>query len=105
MTEIGQLRCNHIEYSAEALADLETFKKHEQNVIVDGIEIQLRYEPTSEPRNRKQLRPNSVATWKLRIGDFRVFYDVDELVKIVDIQRIGEKRGNRAFFHGRKEEL
>ena len=46
-----------IEYSAEALADLERFKKHEQNVIVDGIEEQLRYEPTSKTRNRKNFVP------------------------------------------------
>lgn len=94
-----------IAYSTEALVDLETFKKHEQNVIVDAIEKQLRYEPTSETRNRKQLRANPIATWELRIDNFRVFYDVDELVKIVDIQRIGEKRGNQVFLRGRKEQL
>jgi mRNA-degrading endonuclease RelE of RelBE toxin-antitoxin system len=41
----------------------------------------------------------------LRIGDFRVLYNVDDQVLIVDIQRIGEKRGNAIFFEGRKDDL
>lgn len=56
-------------------------------------------------RNRKELRPNSTAAWELRIGNFRVFYDPDEIIQIVGIVRIGEKRGNRVFFRGEQGEL
>jgi mRNA-degrading endonuclease RelE of RelBE toxin-antitoxin system len=94
-----------IAYSEEAIADLGWFKKHEQSEILDRIDQQLRYEPTLETRNRKHLRPNATAEWELRIGDFRVLYNVDEQVLIVDIQRIGEKRGNAFFFQGRKDDL
>jgi mRNA-degrading endonuclease RelE of RelBE toxin-antitoxin system len=94
-----------IEYTPRAIEDLKWFKKHEQNQIVDGIDLQLRYEPTVEARNRKRMRLNSVAAWELRIGDFRVLYDVDEQVRIVEIQRVGEKRGSDFFFRGRKEDL
>jgi len=41
----------------------------------------------------------------LRIENFRVLYDVDQQVRIVEIQRIGEKQGNRFFFRGREERL
>jgi mRNA-degrading endonuclease RelE of RelBE toxin-antitoxin system len=94
-----------IAYSEQAIADLGWFEKHEQNEILDRIDQQLRYEPTLEPRNRKHLRPNATAEWELRIGDFRVLYDVDDQVLIVDIQRIGEKRGSALFFQGRKDDL
>ena len=92
-------------YTETAIADLQQFKKYEQNQILDGIDQQLRYQPTVETRNRKQLRPNTTAAWELRIGDFRVLYDVDEQVSIVEIKRIGEKRGNVLFFRGQQEDL
>jgi len=68
----------NIELSKDALADLRWFKKHEQNEILDGIEANLGSEPTAETRNRKRLRPNDIAEWELRIGRYRVFYDVDD---------------------------
>jgi len=65
----------------------------------------LRSEPTVETRNRKQMRPNNIAEWELRLGEFRVLYDVDEQVFIVDVQRIGEKKGNTFFFQGQQENI
>jgi mRNA-degrading endonuclease RelE of RelBE toxin-antitoxin system len=94
-----------LEYTQKAVEDLKWFSTPEQSQILDGIDTQLRYEPTAETRNRKRMRPNSVAAWELRIGDFRVLYDVDEQVKIVEIQRIGEKRRSEFFFRGKKEDL
>jgi mRNA-degrading endonuclease RelE of RelBE toxin-antitoxin system len=40
------------------------------------------------------MRPNLLAVWELRIGDFRVYYDIDEEESIVDIRAIGIKEGN-----------
>jgi len=57
-----------IEFTDQYLDDLQWFKKHEQNVIIDGIEASLRYEPTLETRNRKPLRPNNTAEWELKLG-------------------------------------
>src|SRR5689334_23458685 len=81
-------------YTDQAVDDLRWFKRHEQVIIVDGIEQQLRYQPLTESRNRKRLRSNAVADWELRLGDFRVLYRVDSDVEIVEIQRVGEKRRN-----------
>jgi mRNA-degrading endonuclease RelE of RelBE toxin-antitoxin system len=94
-----------IEYTPQAAEDLRRFKKRERKIILDGIDDNLRYEPTVETRNRKQMRPNDVAEWELRLGDFRVLYNVDERVRIVEIQRVGEKRGSRFFFGGIEEEI
>ena len=94
-----------IEYTQEAVEDLKWFKKPEQRRIVEGIDLQLRYEPTVETRNRKRLRPNDLAEWELRLGDFRVLYRADEQVHIVEVCRVGEKSGNQFLFRGRKEDL
>jgi mRNA-degrading endonuclease RelE of RelBE toxin-antitoxin system len=77
-----------IEYTAEALGDLESLRKFEQKQVVDEIDAQLKYEPDVETRNRKRLRPNNVAEWELRVGRFRVFYDVRKAVNIVKVEAI-----------------
>ncbi len=94
-----------ISFTESALEDLAWFKKNEQNEIRDGIYENLEHEPTVETRNRKKLRPNETAEWELRIGKFRVFYDVDEAVHIVAIEAIAEKKGDSLFFQGAEREL
>jgi mRNA-degrading endonuclease RelE of RelBE toxin-antitoxin system len=32
------------------------------------------------------LEPNSLADWELRLGDYRVFYDVDETELVAKIK-------------------
>ena len=94
-----------ITFTPEAADDLAALKKNEQVEVVDAIETQLSYEPTTKTRNRKPLRPNEVAEWELRIGKFRVLYDVDENGRIVRIKVVGFKIGNLLFVRGRKKEL
>jgi len=94
-----------IEYTLEARQDLNMFRKFEQKYILDKIDAQLRYEPNVETRNRKQLRPNAVAEWELRLDRFRVFYDVRETVKIVKVEAIGYKRGSKLFIRGQEYQL
>ncbi|MEZ4708190.1 MAG: hypothetical protein R3A44_13345 [Caldilineaceae bacterium] len=94
-----------IEYTQQAIEDLKWFPKHEQGEIITAIDIQLRYEPVAQTRNRKRMRPNSIAEWELRVGKFRVLYDVDAMVRVVEIQRIGEKRRNRFLFAGHEEDV
>jgi mRNA-degrading endonuclease RelE of RelBE toxin-antitoxin system len=94
-----------ISFTESALDDLAWFKKREQNEIRDGIKENLENEPTVETRNRKRLRPNETAEWELRIARFRVFYDVDEVVFIVAIEAIAEKRGDSLFFQGEERDL
>jgi mRNA-degrading endonuclease RelE of RelBE toxin-antitoxin system len=87
-----------IEFTPEAFQDLRYFKKFEQSIILDAIQTQLLYEPATETRNRFRRNPPDMAAWELRVGVFRVFYNVDELVQIVRIERIGEKPNNTVFF-------
>lgn len=91
-----------IEFTPEWLQDLRYFRKFEQNIIIDGIQTQLIYEPAVETNNRFRRNPPDIAEWELRIGVFRVFYNVDKIVQIVTIEKIGEKPNNTVFFRGQK---
>jgi len=94
-----------IEYTLEAIVDLKSFRKYQQQLIVDQIDEQLSHEPAHETRNRKRLRPNSVAEFELRITRFRVFYDVDENKNLVKIEAVGYKEGSRLLIHGKEYQL
>jgi hypothetical protein len=55
------------------------------------------------------MRPNAVAPWELRVGDYRVFYDLepadeDGVPKVV-ILAIGLKMGNRVLIGDEEHEL
>ena len=95
----------NIEYTLEALKDLKSFRKFEQEHILDQIDAQLQHEPNVETHNRKCLRPNDISDWELRIGKYRVLYDIEEQVKIVAIQAIGFKIGNELYIRGERRKL
>lgn len=91
-----------IEFTPTAREDLRYFKKYEQNIIIEAIEIQLTYEPAVETTNRFHRNPPYIADWELHVGDFRIFYNVEETVNIVRIERIGEKPNNQLYFRGKR---
>ncbi len=70
--------------------------------IFDEIEEQLSQEPTNQTRNRKRLRPNQVAERELRIGEHRVFYDVDTEAVAVEVKMVGYKEHNTLFVRGKE---
>jgi mRNA-degrading endonuclease RelE of RelBE toxin-antitoxin system len=94
-----------IEFTSEAIEDLKSFRKSEQQTIISGIDTQLKYQPTVETRNRFPMRPNDVAEWELRIDKYRVFYNVETLVQIVSIEVVGFKIGNQLFVRGKRRDL
>jgi len=94
-----------IEFTPEAVEDLQSFRKHDQQQIIAAIESQLPHQAMHASRNRKRLRPNQLAEWELRIGAFRVFYDVDSENALVKIEAIGYKQGSKLFVHGEGYEL
>ncbi|MBI3468970.1 MAG: addiction module toxin RelE [Planctomycetes bacterium] len=83
-----------------AEADIEWFTAYARRIILDGIDAHLRYQPTQGTKRLKPLRPNPVAGWELRLGDYRVLYDVDEEHRVVSVQVVGEKRGIRLIVQG-----
>ncbi len=91
-----------IKFSPDADEQLLDFSKYVQVILLDNIEEQLSFLPTEETKKRKRLGPNPLASWELRIKDYRVFYDVDEELKKVKIIAIGIKKHNRINI-GRRE--
>ncbi len=94
-----------IEFTDEAETDLKWFNRREQNIILDGIKSNLRHEPTVITTNRHPCRDDEtkLADWELRIGIYRVYYNVEETVRVVSIERIGDKPNNTVFFRGRRQ--
>jgi mRNA-degrading endonuclease RelE of RelBE toxin-antitoxin system len=88
-----------------ALGDLEFLKKFEQRYVVSMIEQHLSSEPATPTHKRKLLRPNDLATWELRLGVFRVFYEVDPQDMIVWIKAIGRKEHNCLLIRGKEVPL
>ena len=85
-----------IEYSPDTEEHFRALTVGQQSIILDSVERQLKYQPTVETRNRKPMRPNPLAPWELRIGDLRVYYDVeDDPEPVVYIRAIGIKERNK----------
>lgn len=78
-----------IDYTASAEGDITYFRRYEQVLIVDAIDGQLTHEPDQETRNRKLLNPNTLAEWELRIGRYRVFYNVNTVIRLVIVKAVG----------------
>jgi mRNA-degrading endonuclease RelE of RelBE toxin-antitoxin system len=91
-----------IDYTASAESDIAYFRKYEQVLIVDAIDHQLIHAPGLETRNRKLLDPNLLAAWELRIGRYRVFYDVDEVTSLVLVKAVGWKEHNTLYIRGKE---
>jgi mRNA-degrading endonuclease RelE of RelBE toxin-antitoxin system len=94
-----------VRFTPRASDELRSFRKNEQKQILEAIKTQLLHEPMFVTRNRKTLRPNELAEWELRIGDFRVFYDVDEAEQVVSVRALGYKTGSRLMINGKEFDL
>ena len=94
-----------IEFTEEAKADLAWFSAYERKGIVEELKRQLAAQPMVETRNRKQLRDNTVARWELRIGKYRVFYEVAEETSAVCVGAVGLKVHNVLYIRGEEVEL
>jgi mRNA-degrading endonuclease RelE of RelBE toxin-antitoxin system len=88
-------------YTTEAVQHLSEFSKADQVTIVDQVDQLLMHEPILVSRKRKLLRPNTIALWELRIGNFRIFYDVVEApMQRVTVKAIGKKSHNELWIGG-----
>lgn len=85
-----------IEYSPDSEDHLRMLTARQQGIVLDAVDEQLVFQPTVETRNRKPMRPNPLAPWELRIGNLRVYYDVEEEPeRVVLVRAVGIKVRNR----------
>ena len=94
-----------IEFSDRARENLKEFRKRDQQILVDAIAAKLTDEPDKPTRQRKKLQDNELAPWELRVGDFRVFYDINSDQEIVVVLAIGKKTHNILRIGGEEIDL
>jgi mRNA-degrading endonuclease RelE of RelBE toxin-antitoxin system len=90
-----------IQLASGAQQDLKRLSIFHRNTIIDAMERNLTHEPARISRNRKiliGLIPPWTAEppiWELRVGDYRVFYDVAEDERVVYIRAVRKKPAGR----------
>jgi mRNA-degrading endonuclease RelE of RelBE toxin-antitoxin system len=86
-----------IRFAESVEADLRKIQVYYRNRILDSIEEQLTHEPETMTRNRKLLEnltpPWQIVApiWELRVGEYRVFYDVSASESVVYVRAIRKK--------------
>ncbi len=90
-----------IDYTDSVEDDLASMRAYERSFVLDRIDEQLLPEPNRQTRNKKPLFGlvppwlDTLPVWELRIGDFRVFYDIDVEDLVVTVQAIRFKPPGR----------
>ncbi len=91
-----------IEVTREAESDLDKIRPFYRRQILDGLELHLRHIPMRSSRARiKRLRSVESPEYRLRVGGFRIFYDVDEAEMRVTVLRILAKEEALKYLEGR----
>lgn len=81
--------------------DLLNIRAYDRQTLRQAIEMHLTHTPLVPTKKRKLLRnlaPPFEATppiWQLRVGEFRVFYDVDEETRRVYVRAIRLKASHQ----------
>ena len=82
--------------------DLRNIRIYYRNQILDAIEEQLAREPETRTKNRKLLEnlippwQRVAPIWELRVGEYRVFYDVSAAESVVYVRAVRRKpRGTK----------
>ena len=99
--------CNYrcvfaLRFAKGVSSDLKRIRAYDRKRLIDTIEEQLRLKPTLQTRNRKLLASllpgwsGEVPVWELRVGEYRIFYDVSEEENIVYIRAVRRKPAGKS---------
>ena len=97
-----------IDYSTETEDHFLALTAGERTLVLDRVDSVLTVCADVPSRNRKLLRANWLAPWELRVGDLRVFYDIDydaEHGPVVLVRAIGKKVRNNYCIGGERVDL
>ncbi len=78
-----------ISIKKEALKELKALPKKSVVAVSDAID-----ELASQPRpvGCKKLKANKEELWRIRVGDYRVIYTIEDTIRIVEVRKIGNRR-------------
>ena len=94
----------NIKFGRSANDDLNYYDTFDQRIIVKAILKYLQVDANIETRKRRRLRPNPIGPWELRIGKYRIFYEITES-QIVKVLAVGHKEHSELFIRGKKVEI
>ncbi|SRR6266545_1079708 len=94
-----------LDMTEDANEDLSCYRAFERKTITDEMAVQLVNEPDVETNSRRRLRDNPIARWELKVGKFRVFYEIDADEQIVTVISVGHKEHNVLYIRGKVVQL
>lgn len=80
---------------------LQRMTARQRAIVLDGVARRLTWQSDVETRNRKLRRTSQPPLWELRIGPFRVYFELEDSPQpVVYILAVGVKRRNRVYVAG-----
>ena len=80
-----------VEFLAEAIKELSELDKPIQRIIKEKIDL-LAQNPDNLKNNIKALKGEFSGKYRLRVGDYRVIYRVENEIITITIIRIGHRK-------------
>ena len=78
---------------------MDKLSKYYATMIADAMDIHLTVSPSLASKSTiKKLRGKQKADYRLRVDDYRVFYNVDEREKCVFVLRVMHKDQTKDFY-------
>ena len=82
-----------------AIKDMDGLRRFDAEAISDAMGEWLGGEPARESRSRiKRLKGISNPDYRLRVGEYRVFYSIDEDCHRVDVLRVLHKDQTQQYY-------
>ncbi len=73
----------------QALKELEHLTVKTNKQITDAID-QLADNP--RPTGCKKLKGEQEEFWRIRVGDYRIIYTIEDKIRIIEIRKIGHRK-------------
>ncbi len=95
-----------ISYAPDAGQDLDYEGRATEASIRRAVPRYLTDQPGEPSNMRRPLDPNPLeADWELRLGNVRVFYQIDNDAQTVRVLRVGRKAREVVYLRGRPFEM
>jgi mRNA interferase RelE/StbE len=78
-----------IQLKRSAVKELERLPKNAIKHISEAIDS-LSVNP--RPEGCKKLKGIKEELWRIRVGDYRIIYSIEDVLKIIEIRRIGHRK-------------
>jgi len=102
-TDGDQLVAYNIVFTENAVEDFDALDARQRATVRDAVSVHLTYEPTKQSKSRiKRLRDLRHPQFRLRVGDVRVFYDIEERDVVIIAIMSKEKTTQWLEEHGEK---